>query len=75
MESGWDPDVKRYFRKILNTISYGLIWMMSAVAAGLYFKLAIPGERPLYAVVIFYIVLVITFFFLLRYFYSTWKKN
>lgn len=75
MESGWDPDVKRYFRKVLNTISYGLLWMMSAVASGLYFKLAIPGERPLYAVVIFYIVLLITFFFLLRYFYSIWKKN
>lgn len=74
MESGWDPDVKKYFRKVLNTISYGLIWMMAAVAAGLYFRLAIPGERPLYAIIIFYIVLLASFLFLLRFFYSTWKK-
>jgi len=66
MEQGWDPDVKRYFRKILNTISVGLFWLMSAAAAGLYFGLAIPNEHISAANIIFYVVLLLTFGLLIR---------
>jgi TRAP-type C4-dicarboxylate transport system permease small subunit len=74
MEQGWDPDVKQYFRKILNTISVGLLWLMTAAAAGLYFGLAIPGDHIRAGNIIFYIVLVITFCLLLLYFIRLWKK-
>lgn len=72
MEQGWDPEVKRFFRRIINTISMGLLWLMSAATAGIYFGLGY--RRPLPWVIVFYVILVITLFLLLRYFYRIWKK-
>ena len=74
MEQGWDPEVKHFFKKILNTISAGLLWMMGAAAAGLYFGLAIPKEHIAVSNIIFYVVLLISFGFLIRYFFKTWKS-
>lgn len=73
MEQGWDPEVKKFFIKILYTLSLGLFWMM-AISMGLYFNLGGGGERPLYAVILFYAFAVITLLLLLRYYYRTWKK-
>jgi len=72
-EQGWDPEVKKYFLKILYTISYGLLWLMSTVTAGIYFQLGWTGERPLYAVILFYVIAVAAFILLLRYYYRLWK--
>lgn len=74
MEQGWDPDVKKFFIKILNTISIGLIWMLSAVTAGIYFKLAYRTDKPLY-MVLYYAVALITLGLLLRYYYRLWKNG
>lgn len=72
MEQGWDPEVKKYFKKILNTIGMGLLWMMLAVMVGLYWGWAYAANKTY--VLIFYSALAISFFFLIRYFYKTWKK-
>ena len=74
MEQGWDPEVKRYFRKIINSFSFGLLWMMAVLTAGIYFKLGMVGERPLYAVIIFYVLAAASLALLLRYYYKTWGK-
>lgn len=74
MEQGWDPDVKKFFRKIINTISFGLIWLMTVVTAGLYFKLGYRTDKPVY-MIIYYSATLITLFFLLRYYYRIWKKD
>ena len=74
MEQGWDPEVKRYFRKIISSISMGLLWMMSAVTAGLYFGLAYRQDIPVVCNVLFYFALSASLFLLLRYFYNLWKK-
>lgn len=73
-EQGMDPEMKRFFQKILSTITYGLLWMMAAATAGLYYKLAWRDERPLYAVILFYTLAVAGLFVLLRYYYTLWKK-
>ena len=73
MEQGWDPEIRKYFLRIINTIGWFLLWLMSSVTAGLYFKLAYRTERPLILVFVFYAALLISLFFLLRYFYRTWK--
>jgi hypothetical protein len=72
-EQGWDPEIKKYFLKILYTISYGLLWLMSMATAGIYFELGWPGQRPLYAVILFYVVAATAFILLLRYYYRIWK--
>ena len=74
MEHGWDPDIKKYFVKILNSISVGLIWMMTMVTAGIYFQLAYVGDKPLIYTIIFYVVLVVSLLLLIRYYYRMWGR-
>jgi hypothetical protein len=74
MEQGWDPEVKRYFRKIISSFSFGLLWMMSAVTAGLYFGLAYRSDISVVYVILFYVGLLGSLFLLLRYYYRLWKK-
>jgi hypothetical protein len=74
MEQGWDPEVKRYFRKIIYSFSFGLMWLMSGVTAGLYFGLAYRNDVPLVYNILFYAGLVFTLVLLLRYYYRLWRK-
>ena len=72
MEQGWDPEVRKFFLKILNTISMGLIWLLAALTAGLYFGLATHSNK-LFAV-LFYIGFAVTLGLLIRYLYRLWNK-
>ncbi|HRE37943.1 MAG TPA: hypothetical protein PK092_05845 [Chitinophagaceae bacterium] len=72
MEQGWDPEVKKFFLRIINTVSWGLLWLMACATAGLYFQLAY--KQGIYTV-IFYVLMAITFFLLLRYFFKIWKND
>ena len=72
MESGWDPEIKKYFIKILNSIALGLLWLMAMLTIGLYVGMA--TEKGLLYKIIFYLLLFITLGLLLRYYYRTWKK-
>lgn len=74
MEQGWDPEVKRYFRKIINSFSMGLLWLMSAVTAGLYFGLAYRKDISVVFVILYYAFLLISLLLLLRYYYKLWSK-
>ncbi|HEX7845857.1 MAG TPA: hypothetical protein VF476_08675 [Chitinophagaceae bacterium] len=74
MEQGWDPEVKKYFKKVLNSIVYGLIWMMTIAWLGAYKELAIINGRPGIGNILFYIFLLLSLGLLLRYYYRTWKK-
>jgi hypothetical protein len=73
-EQGWDPDVKKFFRKVINTISFGLLWLMATVTAGIYFQLAWRGDKPLIYVILFYVCAIGAFLLLLRYYYKLWNK-
>jgi predicted membrane channel-forming protein YqfA (hemolysin III family) len=75
MEQGWDPKVTGMFKKILNSISFGLIWMIACATAGLYFKLAYVDGKPDAGNIIFYVLMATTLFLLLRYLYKTWKNE
>ena len=73
MERGWDPEVKKYFKKVLFSITYGLIWLMTIAWLGFYKEYAFIDNKPALATVLFYVFLVISFGLLLRYYYRTWK--
>ena len=75
MESGWDPQVSRLFRRILNSVALVLLWMIACATAGIYNELAFPGKKPLLYVIIFYIAAAGTFLLLLRYLVRTWKDD
>ena len=72
MERGWDPEVKKYFKKVLNSLFMGLLWLMSMVTAGIYFQLA---YREGIITVLFYVVLAGTLGLLLYYYYLLWRNK
>jgi FtsH-binding integral membrane protein len=72
-ERGWDPQVLKYFRKILNSFGLGLLWMMSVATAGIYCGLAFFGEAPVYASVLFYLLSAVSLLILIRYLVRIWK--
>jgi membrane protein YdbS with pleckstrin-like domain len=75
MESGWDPDVKKFFVQILNSIAWGLIWMIAAATAGLYFELGYTNGKPLIYTIIFYVAAIGSLLLLLKYLYNIWKEK
>ncbi|HUR67344.1 MAG TPA: hypothetical protein VMZ03_13420 [Chitinophagaceae bacterium] len=74
-ERGWDPDVKKFLLKVLNSISLGLLWLMACATAGLYYGLAYSAGKPLIYTILFYAGMLISLLLLIRYFYNTWKNT
>jgi hypothetical protein len=73
MEQGWDPEIKKYFRKILYSVFAGLLWMTVCVAAGIYYKLGY-WRQPFIYPVIFYIGMAGSLVVLIFWYYRTWSK-
>jgi hypothetical protein len=75
MEENSNPGVKQFFVKILNSIAWTLLWMMSTATAGIYFQLGYTNGKPVIYTILFYAVMAITLFFLIRYLYRSWKNG
>ena len=73
METGMDPELKKYFRKIINSFSLGFLWILCMSTAGLYFKLALISGNIQWYNIIFYLFLIASFAGLLWYYYKVWK--
>jgi hypothetical protein len=74
-ERGWDPLVKKYFLKIVRSFSWGLLWMMTGVMLGLYYKLGYLNRKPVIYPILFYTGMLITLVILIRYLYKVWKNG
>ncbi|MER3464194.1 MAG: hypothetical protein C4329_07040 [Chitinophagaceae bacterium] len=70
-----DPEVKKYFIKILNSFSLGLIWLISASTFAFYFGLGIVHNGLQVHNIVFYTIALLSFLLLLRYYYNTWKNK
>jgi len=75
MERGWDPDVKKYLKKVLGTVSWGLIWLIGCVTGGIYYELGYPTGKPVIGMILFYVAALVSLFLLIRYLVRTWKNN
>ncbi|MBM3416039.1 MAG: hypothetical protein FJY20_06245 [Bacteroidetes bacterium] len=75
MERGWDPEVKKYLRKVIGSLSFGLLWLMAGVTGGIYYELGYNHGQPAIFTILFYAGMVITLLLLIRYLYRTWKKS
>ncbi len=74
-QRGWDPLVKKYFLKILRSFSWGMMWMMTGVMLGLYYKLGYFNRKPVIYTILFYAGMLITLLLLIRYLYRVWKDG
>lgn len=73
MEQGWDPDVKKFLVKVLNSVALGLLWLMACSTAGLYYGLAYTDGKPVIYTILFYFGMALTLYLLLRHLYKKWK--
>ena len=71
--TGMDPEVRKYFRKILNSFSVGALWLISIATLGIFFQLAIIKETIKWHNVLFYLILLSSLLLLIRYYYKSWK--
>jgi hypothetical protein len=74
-EQGMDREMKRYFRKILNSISWGLIWLIALLTLGIYYKLAFIGKNPVGYNILFYGFFICSLAALIYYYLKVWKDG
>jgi hypothetical protein len=75
LERNWDPEIKKFFLRILNSVSLGLCWMMASATAGIYYKLGYFNGQPLIYNILFYTCMLGSLGLLIRYLYRTWKDK
>lgn len=67
MEQGWDPQVSRFFTRIINALAWTLVWMIASATTGFYFGLAFPEQFPWWVCLIYYMSVASALFLLVRY--------
>ena len=72
---GMDPELKRYFKRIMNSFFIASFWLLAVSTAGLFFKLAILSNGIQWYNIVFYLLSAITLVMLLVYLYRTWSKK
>ncbi|MCX8019797.1 MAG: hypothetical protein N2747_04815 [Chitinophagaceae bacterium] len=73
MERGWDPEVKKFLRKITVSLFLGFLWMLAAITGGIFFELGYPSGKPVIYTILFYSGITLALILMLRYFYKIWK--
>lgn len=71
---GLDPALKRYFKKIINSFSFFLMWMLIVSTAGFYFELATVNGSLRWYNIAFYVTAFLLLVLFLRYLYKTWRE-
>jgi hypothetical protein len=74
MPFGMDPEVARYFRKILRSLFAGLMWLFINITAGIYFELAFSKRYSSFVHILFFVGLVISLILLLWYLFKVWNN-
>ncbi|RYY41465.1 MAG: hypothetical protein EOO08_01610 [Chitinophagaceae bacterium] len=73
-DRGMEPEVRRYLKKVLNTLFVGLFWMIFMAFLGLYFGWAIPfGGHVDGFNIAFYILFAVSLAGLVWYYWRIWK--
>lgn len=72
-QGGMDPTTKKYFKMIINSLSFGLMWMIFFISVGLYFKLLIPKGGLGWQNWVFYVFSLVSFIALIRYYIKIWS--
>jgi hypothetical protein len=70
-----DPEVKKYFKKILNSFFIGLLWLFVIATTGLYFELGFATGKLHWYNWLFYFFFLFSFLLLIRYYYKLWKED
>lgn len=73
--SGFEPEVRDFLKRIVSSVFLGLLWLMMNMTIGIYFGLLFFEDGIHWPNVLYYIFLLITLAFLIRFYYKTWNKK
>jgi len=73
MPFGMDPEVTKYFKKIIRSLFSGLMWMFINITLGIYFELAHSSRFSSIVHISFYTWMALSLALLLWYLYRVWR--
>ncbi len=68
-----EPEVREFLIKIVQSISMGLLWLLSNMTFGIYFGYAFFEGVPTSGNIVYYICFLFTFILLVKYLRKKWK--
>lgn len=71
---GWDPEVKRYLKKVMSSFVIGALWLLLVSTLGLAFRLAIVHDGVRWYNLLFYGIFGVSLLLLLFYYYRSWRN-
>ncbi|HWJ29069.1 MAG TPA: hypothetical protein VNS32_21170 [Flavisolibacter sp.] len=71
--SGMDPELIRYFKKIMNSFSVLILWLLSMATLGLFFGFGIIYNYVHWYNVLFYVIFLASLGGMVYYLYRTWR--
>jgi hypothetical protein len=74
MAFGMDPEVTKYFKKIINSLFAGLMWLFINITAGIYFELAYSDRYSSFVHILFFVGFALSTLLLLWYLYKVWNN-
>jgi hypothetical protein len=69
-----EPEAKKYLLKVLNSLSFGLLWLALNVLGGLYWGYAIIEERLSLSNILYFAWFLLSLVALLYCYYRIWRK-
>ncbi len=73
--TGMEPEVRLYFRKIMKTVGAILLWAMTMATVGLFMKWAYITTGLRWQSITFYILFLLTLGLILRFLFRVWAKR
>jgi hypothetical protein len=74
MPQGMEPEAKKYLLKVLNSLSFGLLWLTLNVLGGLYWGYAIIEGKLSLSNLLFFAWFLLSLIALLYCYYRIWRK-
>ena len=68
-----DPEMLRFFKKIMNSFFLGFMWIFGVAAFGLFYKWGYIESTATWQNILFYALSFISFLLLIWYYYKSWK--
>lgn len=69
-----EPEITAYLKRIVNTISVGLLWMAVNSTLGIMYDLAFFEDQIRWYNIAFYVWFLISLYILIRYYIKLWNK-
>lgn len=71
----FEPEVKDFLKRIISSLFLGLFWLILNMTFGIFFEFIFINEKISFGNIIFYLFLLLSLYFLIRFYYRTWKKK